>query len=97
MQKTTIETVKGMQPSKWDQYYEEFDHAGATLQDDEANMNRAAASQFAVRMNKIEAMRGGKRKFHSGYNVLTGKTFVRVRPDGEVPDKTEEQQELEGE
>ena len=93
MEKTNLQTIKGIQPSKWDQYYEEFKNPGDTLQDDIANMTKAAASQFAARMNKMEEFRGGKRKFHSGYNVLTGKTFVRVRPEGEVPDSQEQEEE----
>jgi hypothetical protein len=93
MELTNIESVKGVQPSKWDKYYPEFRKAGDTLQDDVTVMNRAAASQFAVRMNKLEQSKGGKRIFHSGYNTLNGKTFVRVRPEGEVPEKEEEQSE----
>ena len=92
--KEIVESIKGTQQTKWDQHYAEFDQPGATLFALPTDMKAPAASQFAARMNKLEEMNGGKRKFHSGFNVLKQMNFVRVRPEGEVPDKEEEKEQL---
>lgn len=88
-----VESTRGIQGSKWDQYYDKFDKPGKALYAKESDMSRPQAAQFSARMNKLEEARGGKRKFHSGYDAVEGKTFVRVRPEGEVPSDSEEQSE----
>jgi hypothetical protein len=93
--KKNRESIKGTQPTKWDKHYAEFASPGDCLEASPDDMSRAAASQFAARMNKLEEIKGGKRRFHSGFNVLENVTFVRVRPDNEVTDKEEEQDKLE--
>lgn len=87
---SVVKSTRGIQPSKWDEYYDKFDSPGKTLSASVEDMKTSAASQFSARMNKLEEHRGGKRKFHSGFNAVTGETFVRVRPDDELPPKEEE-------
>lgn len=91
---SVVKSTKGLQPSKWDEYYPKFDTPGKTLSASLKDMTRAAASQFSARMNRLEESKGGSRKFHSGYNAITGETFVRVRPDDEIPSKEELEAEL---
>ena len=91
--KTNETTTKGMQASKWDKHYEEFKQGGDTLWAPEDAMAPAAAAQFAARMRVLEAKLGGTRKFHSGHDKVTHRTFVRVRPDNELPSADEEKEE----
>lgn len=87
--KRNIASIKGTQPSKWDKYY--YDQTFAEPGDSECfemdEITSATASQFARRMNEIEKIKGGTRKFHSGINRIENFIFVRWRPEGEIPNK----------
>lgn len=84
--KKNIQNIKGTQPTKWDKLLPEFVEPGDTLYFDPEEVKRPAASQCAKRMMVLDP----SRRFHSGFDVLLKQTFVRARPDGEVPDKEEE-------
>lgn len=84
--KKNVPIARGMQPTKWDVLLPEFSEPGDTIYFDPEEVKRPAVSQCAKRMMILDP----SRKFHSGYDVLLKQTFVRVRPDGEVPDKDEE-------
>lgn len=82
--KTKIESTKGLQPSKWDFLAEELTEPGDTAEFDPTKVSRANAAVGAARLRKLTG-----KKFHSGFNAISGKTFIRLRMDGEV-DKDEE-------
>lgn len=86
-----VKSTRGMQSSKWDEHYNKFNEPGKTLWAPLEKMNGAAASQFAARMRVIEERKGGARKFHSGVDKITGRAFVRVRIDGEIPESGDDQ------
>lgn len=85
-QKENVKTTRGMQPSVFDALLPEFKEAGDCLYFDEADMSRPKASQAAKRLT---ALSGGK-KFHSGFDAVKKKVYVRLRMDGEVPDKQDD-------
>lgn len=91
--KENIQSTRGLQSSKWDEYYAEFKEPGDALRAPLDKMSGQEASQFAARMRVLEERLGGKRKFHSGVCKVTKTSFVRVRPEGEVPDKEDDQDE----
>jgi len=86
-------STRGMQSSKWDEYYPRFNEPGKTLWAPLKEVSGPAAAQFAARMRVIEERKGGSRVFHSGVDKITGRSFVRVRFPGEVPDKDEANEE----
>lgn len=88
-----IPTTKGLQGSKWDQHYPKFNEPGKTLWAPLEQMSGQEASQFAARMRTMEARLKGDRKFHSGVCNITKRSFVRVRPPGELVSKEEEKAE----
>ncbi len=92
-EETIVKSTRGLQSSKWDEFYPKFNEPGKTLWAPLEKMNGAAASQFAARMRVIEERTGGKRKFHSGVDKIVGKSFVRVRPDDEIPTAEEQEEE----
>lgn len=91
-EKEVLTTTRGTQSTKWDELYVHFVNPGDTLFFDKSEVSRAAASQCAKRMILLDAEKQG-RKFHSGWHPIKEKTFIRVRPAGEVPDKKDEQEE----
>lgn len=88
-----VKSTRGMQSSKWDEHYTKFNEPGKTLWAPLDKMNGAAASQFAARMRVIEERKGGTRKFHSGVDKITGRSFVRVRMENEIPEAGDDQVE----
>ena len=87
--KKNIPVAKGIQSSRYDKLLPEFVEAGDTLEFEESDLTRAAASQAAKRLMILD----GSRKFHSGWNPVAKKVFIRVRPDGEIADKNDEKEE----
>ena len=83
--KTKIESTKGLQRSKWDVLADELTEPGDTAEFNPDVVSRANAAAGAARLRKIT----GKR-FHSGFNALKNKTFIRLRMESEVDDKEEE-------
>lgn len=88
-EKKVFEKSNGMQASAFDVLLPEFTTPGETLLFDEADMPRAKASQAAKRLNALDP----SRKFHSGWNPVEKKVFIRVRPDGEIPSKEDAAEE----
>lgn len=89
-EKEVLPTTRGIQSTKWDGLLEHFVNPGDTLFFDEAVVSRAAASQAAKRMIQLDSQ---GRSFHSGFHTVKRKTFVRVRPTGELPSKEEAKEE----
>lgn len=86
--KEKVESTKGMQSSEYDVLLSEFTEGGHTLYWDEGDVKRQKAALIAARLRLI----GKGKVFHSGFDVVRQQSFVRLRPDGEVPDKTEEKE-----
>lgn len=93
-EKETLETTRGIQATKYDELLPNFVNPGDTLffeeGSDDGKLTRAAASQAAKRMISLDPQ---KRLFHSGYHTVKRRVFIRVRPTGEVPSKSEESQD----
>jgi len=84
-------STKGVQSSKYDVLMNEFPSdapAGKTLEFNPDEVGAQEASNMALRLMKIDSH---GRKFHSFFNAITKKRIVRLRPVGEVPDKSEEE------
>lgn len=79
-EKEIVESIKGTQGSECDALLQMFDKPGTTLRWDESEVTRIKASLIAKRLTLIS---GGK-SFHSGFDVLKQKSFVRLRTDEEV-------------
>ncbi len=84
-----MESTKGIQPSKWDELAGQLEPGEAA---EFENETRAAVAQGATRLRKLTG-----KPYHSGWNALTKKTFIRLRPDGELPNKEEAKEEEEEE
>lgn len=84
-EKEIVETTKGMQSSVYDELYPHFTQPGETLYFNEADMSRASASQAAKRLMKLDKASGFSNIFHSGWDAVKKKVYIRVRPQGEVP------------
>ncbi len=85
--KANLESVKGRQPSKADALLPHFENQGDTLFFEEADLSRQSAAQYAARLRKISG-----KPFHSFYDVLEKKVAIRLRIDGEVVKKDEEEE-----
>ncbi len=84
--KVKMESTKGIQPSKWDALVGQLEPGEAA---EFKNETKAAVAQGATRLRKLTG-----KPYHSGWNALTKKTFIRLRPDGEIPSKEEEKEEI---
>jgi hypothetical protein len=83
--KVKMESTKGIQPSKWDELDGQLEPGEAAEFDNET---KQAVAQGAARLRKLTG-----KPYHSGYNTLTKKTFIRLRPDGEVPSREDTDEE----
>ena len=88
-EKEIVETIKGTQTSEYDALLPLFDEPGTTLRWDESEVKRTKASQISARLNLI----GDGKVFHSGYDVLKKKVFVRLRTQEEIDKKAEKKLE----
>lgn len=86
--RTNIASIKGLQPSKYDFLLENFVEPGDAIEIEEAQMPRQTASVLAKRFKTLTG-----KPFHSFFNVQTKKVTIRVRPDGEIPDKEDKAEE----
>jgi len=84
-----VPTVKGVQATKYDAWLDKFTTPGHALFFTEEELTKPAASQAAKRLMLLDSKKGG-RKFHSYFDVIEQMVVVRVRPQGEVPEKGEE-------
>lgn len=82
--KVKMESTKGIQPSKWDVLEGQLE-PGEAAEFDPEKVTKQSAAQGAARLRKLTG-----KPYMSGYNSITKKTFIRLRPDGEIPDKNEE-------
>lgn len=82
-----IPEFRGRGKSKWDELLPHLDAPGKTLFFDPEEVTKQNAATAAQRMRVLDS----SRDFHSGYDVLKKKTFVRVRPEGELPSKDEDE------
>jgi len=89
-----VPTVKGVQATKYDAWLEKFTTPGHALFFTEEELGRQTASNVAKRMMLLDSKKGG-RKFHSYFDVIEQMVVIRVRPQGEVPEKGEEEEKEE--
>lgn len=83
--KTNIPTTKGRQSSKWDVLVPEFQEQGDSLQFEESEVSRPAASAAAKRLTLLTG-----KNIHSFYDVKEKKVTIRWRKDGELQEKDED-------
>lgn len=79
-EKEVVNTTRGMQGSVYDELLPHFTEPGLTLYFSEEKMKRPAASQAAKRLMLLDPTR----IFHSGWDAVKKKVYIRVRPEGEV-------------
>lgn len=99
-EKENKKSMKGTQATKYDSLYKEFTEGGDVLYFDEEKVSRPTAANIARRMNKLAKIESDndpfsdtQKKFHSGFDVLKKKTFVRLRTEDEVATQEEEYNE----
>ena len=86
--KVKMETTKGTQPSKWD-FIDGQLEPGEAAEFDPDVVSKSSAAIGAARLRKLSG-----KPYHSGYNTISKKTFIRLRPNGEIPSQEEKEEEV---